>query len=145
MTKMTNTMDLLSYAVRNELEAACIYSYFADLVQGPERLTFRPYFLEERDECMEHASQVRTILLDMGASVIDHLPTTLSLKQEDLLDLDAMLHRALKLETQAANRYAKILQELGTDLETIEVLDTIEQILIAERNSMSELMRIIGD
>lgn len=145
MTKMTKTMDRLSDAIRHELEAACVYSYFADLVQGPDRLTFRPYFLEERDECMDHASQVRTILLDMGASVVPHLPTTLNLTKEADLDLDAMLLKALKLETQAATRYVRILEELGTDLENIEVRDAIEQILIAERNSMAELMRIIGD
>lgn len=142
---MNAVIEQLKKAVQYELKTALIYGYFADAIQGPERLQFRPFFLEEQEECLGHASQVRLILRDLGERATCFPGEITDKKVQGIEGLDDMLSFALGMETGASEIYRDVLLEMGDSLDNVVTRDILEQILIEEGQSMNELMRFLGD
>ncbi len=135
------TQDLvakLNEALGWELRAINMYAHYAAYIRGIHRLQLEPHFSREANESMVHSNIVRSAIVKLGGVAVTERNQTPIEHVSSYLD---MLAESFKTETKAAEVYGELMamiEEAGD----AELLDTIEQIYLAEVRSVEELRRL---
>mgnify|MGYP001397099768 FL=1 len=128
----------LNEALGWELRAINMYAHYAAYIRGIHRLQLEPHFTAEANESMVHSNIVRSAIVKLGGVAVTERNQT---PIEHVSSYLNMLAESLKTETKAAEVYGDLMvmiEEAGD----AELLDTIEQIYLAEVRSVEELRRL---
>ena len=128
----------LNEALGWELRAINMYAHYAAYIRGIHRLQLEPHFTAEANESMVHSNIVRSAIVKLGGVAVTERNQTPIEHVSSYLD---MLAESLKTETKAAEVYGDLMvmiEEAGD----AELLDSIEQIYLAEVRSVEELRRL---
>ena len=128
----------MNQALGLELRAINLYAHYAAYVKGLHRIQLEPMFQQEANESMVHSNIVRSAIVKLGGVAVTERNQTPIEHVSSYLD---MLAESLKTETKAAEVYGDLMvmiEEAGD----AELLDSIEQIYLAEVRSVEELRRL---
>tara|TARA_B100000287_G_scaffold297035_1_gene280169 strand:- start:442 stop:930 length:489 start_codon:yes stop_codon:yes gene_type:complete len=128
----------LNEALGWELRAINMYAHYAAYIRGIHRLQLEPHFTAEANESMVHSNIVRSAIVKLGGVAVTERNQTPIEHVSSYLD---MLAESLKTETKAAEVYGDLM-EMIEEAGDAELLDSIEQIYLAEVRSVEELRRL---
>ncbi|UOQ46811.1 ferritin-like domain-containing protein [Gracilibacillus caseinilyticus] len=137
--KLEELIDGLNVDLANEYAATIMYTYHASVVSGLYRSLLKPFFEDEINDEIGHASYLSNKIKTLGGT-----PTTTPAKVEQLTNVEDMLEATYKAEKETIERYEKRKVQ-AEELGLTELAVQLDDMIADETRHKEETQRLLAD
>jgi len=133
-------ISLLDEIVKYELSGVVMYTHFALMVSGPNRISLDKFFKEQASESLEHAQRAGELLTGFDGHPSQAIP---EIEDNNLHSVKNLLKESLQHEQRAIKTYRSLLE--CAEGKSILIEEYSREMIKAEEMHSLEIKKMLRD